>query len=45
MSLIREDELKDHALLEELHKTTVGTETLTEDMIWRNSPWHGSPGG
>ena len=48
-AMIREDELKHHALLKELHKTIVEPETLTEDMIWdmvwRDSPWHGSPGG
>jgi len=48
-AMIREDELKHHALLKELHKTIVERETLTEDMIWdmiwRDSPWHGSPGG
>ncbi len=48
-SMIREDEYKHHALLKEIHKTIVEPETLTEDMIWdimwRDSPWHGSPGG
>ena len=48
-SMIREDEFRHHALLKELHKTVVEPETLTEDMIWdmmwRDSPWHGSPGG
>lgn len=48
-SMIREDEFRHHALLKELHKTLVEPETLTEDMIWdmmwRDSPWHGSPGG
>ncbi|MHA2426233.1 MAG: ferritin-like domain-containing protein [Candidatus Thorarchaeota archaeon] len=48
-SMIREDEYRHHALLKELHKTVVEPETLTEDMIWdmmwRDSPWHGSPGG
>ena len=48
-AIIREDELRHHALLKELHKTIVEPETLTEDMhwdmMWRDSPWHGSPGG
>ncbi len=48
-AMIREDELRHHALLKELYKTIVESETLTEDMIWdmvwRDSPWHGSPGG
>lgn len=48
-SLIHQDELKHHALLKHLHKTIVEPETLTEEMIWdilwKDSPWHGSPGG
>ena len=47
--MIREDEKRHHQLLKELHKLIVEPETLTEDMIWdmmwRDSPWHGSPGG
>ncbi len=47
--MIREDELKHHALLKELHKTVVEPETLTEDdiweILWKDTPWHGSPGG
>ncbi|MFX1483206.1 MAG: ferritin family protein [Promethearchaeota archaeon] len=47
--MIREDEFKHHALLQELHKTIIEPETLTEDMIWdamwKDSPWKGSPGG
>jgi len=47
--MIREDELRHHAPLKELHKTMIEPETLTEDMIWdamwKDSPWHGSPGG
>ena len=48
-SMIRDDEIRHHALLKELQKTVLEPETLTEDMIWdmmwRDSPWHGSPGG
>ncbi|TFG13868.1 ferritin-like domain-containing protein [Candidatus Thorarchaeota archaeon] len=48
-SIIKEDEIKHHNLLKELHKTVISPETLTEDMIWdtfwKDSPWHGSPGG
>lgn len=48
-SMIREDEFRHHALLKELHKSAIEPETLTEDMIWdamwRDTPWHGSPGG
>ncbi|MGY5864038.1 MAG: ferritin-like domain-containing protein [Candidatus Thorarchaeota archaeon] len=47
--MIREDEIRHHALLKELHKAVIEPETLTEDMIWdtmwRDSPWKGSPGG
>jgi len=47
--MIREDELRHHALLKELHKAVIEPETLTEDMIWdtmwKDSPWKGSPGG
>ncbi len=47
--MIREDEIRHHALLKELHKTIVEPETLTEDMIWdamwKDTPWKGSPGG
>lgn len=48
-SMIHEDEIRHHNLLKELHKTMIEPETLTEDMIWdafwKDSPWHGSPGG
>ncbi|TFG26347.1 hypothetical protein EU527_19820 [Candidatus Thorarchaeota archaeon] len=47
--MIREDEIRHHALLKELHKAVIEPETLTEDMIWdtmwKDTPWHGSPGG
>ncbi len=47
--MIREDEIKHHALLKELHKAVIEPETLTEDLIWdvmwKDSPWKGSPGG
>ncbi|TFF91125.1 hypothetical protein EU545_05505 [Candidatus Thorarchaeota archaeon] len=46
---IREDELRHHALLKDLHKMVVEPETLTEDMLWdimwKDTPWKGSPGG
>jgi rubrerythrin len=48
-SMIKEDEIRHHQLLLELRKTVIEPETLTQDdiwdMIWRDSPWHGSPGG
>jgi rubrerythrin len=47
--MIREDEVRHHTLLKELHKAVVEPETLTEDdiwdILWKDSPWHGSPGG
>lgn len=47
--MIREDELRHHALLKELRKAVVEPETLTEDdiwdVLWKDTPWHGSPGG
>ena len=47
--LIREDEIRHHKLLLDLHKAMVGPETLTEqavwDSLWKDSPWHGAPGG
>jgi rubrerythrin len=48
-SMIREDEFRHHALLKELHKTMIEPETLTEDdiwdVLWKDTPWKGSPGG
>ncbi len=48
-AIIKEDEIRHHALMKELHKTVVEMETLTEDLIWeliwKDAPWHGSPGG
>ncbi len=47
--VIREDELVHHKLLVDLQKALIEPETLTEDhlwdMLWADSPWHGSPGG
>ncbi|RLI54160.1 MAG: hypothetical protein DRO87_10590 [Candidatus Thorarchaeota archaeon] len=47
--MIREDEIRHHSLLKELHKTVIEPETLTEDLLWdtmwKDSPWKGSPGG
>lgn len=47
--MIRDDEIRHHALLKELHKTMIEPETLTEDMLWetmwKDTPWRGSPGG
>ncbi len=47
--MIREDEIRHHALLKELHKAVIEPETLDESMIfdimWKDTPWKGSPGG
>ena len=47
--MIREDEVRHHALLKELHKTVIEPETITEDdiwdILWKDTPWKGSPGG
>ncbi len=46
---IHEDEVKHHALLMDINNNLEEKEKLTEediwDMIWRDSPWHGTPGG
>jgi rubrerythrin len=48
-AMIREDEIRHHNIMKELHKAVVEPETLDEDtiwdMVWKDSPWHGSPGG
>jgi rubrerythrin len=48
-AMIREDEVRHHKLLLDLHKALIEPETLTEEAIWeslwRDSPWHGTPGG
>lgn len=48
-AMIREDEVRHHRLMVELHKAMIEPETLDEDtiwdMIWKDTPWHGSPGG
>lgn len=46
---IYEDEAKHHKLLVNIKEKIAEAETLTEqvlwDMIWKDSPWHGAPGG
>lgn len=46
---ILDDELRHHALLMKIHKMVVEKETLTEqdlwDWVWKDSLFHGSPGG
>ena len=46
---IHEDEVKHHKLLLDIQEKLAKRETFTEqdlwDAVWRDSPWHGSPGG
>ena len=46
---ILNDELRHHTLLKKIHKMIVEKETLTEqdlwDWVWKDSLFHGSPGG
>jgi hypothetical protein len=43
------DEINHHILLLDIKKRIAEEEALTEekiwDMIWKESPWHGTPGG
>ena len=49
LSAILEDEKRHHALLKEILEILVHGETITEadwwDVLWKNVPFHGSPGG
>jgi len=49
LEAILEDERRHHRLLREVHETIVKGETITEeqwlDMVWKNVPFHGAPGG
>ncbi|MFX0183586.1 MAG: ferritin-like domain-containing protein [Candidatus Hodarchaeota archaeon] len=46
---ILNDEIRHHSLLKKIHKMIVEKETLTEqdlwDLTWKDSLFHGSPGG
>ncbi|RLE72939.1 MAG: ferritin-like domain-containing protein [Thermoprotei archaeon] len=46
---IHEDEVKHHILLEDIRDKIAKRETFTEDnfwdAVWKDSPWHGTPGG
>jgi hypothetical protein len=48
-SAIYADEIKHHKLLLDIEKQIAKRETFTEeelwDAIWKDSPWHGTPGG
>jgi hypothetical protein len=49
LNAILTDEKRHHALLTEVLQILVQGETITEDdwwdLIWKNVPFHGSPGG
>jgi len=49
LSAILEDEKRHHALLKSVVKIIVRGETITEeewwDLLWKNVPFHGTPGG
>jgi len=49
LNAILTDEKRHHALLTEVLQILVKEETITEedwwDLIWKNVPFHGSPGG
>ena len=49
LNAILEDEKRHHELLKRVLEILVKGETITEeewwDVLWRNVPFHGSPGG
>jgi hypothetical protein len=49
VSSILEDEKRHHGLLKQVLEILVKGETITEadwwDMLWKDVPFHGSPGG
>lgn len=49
MAAIADDEVKHHEVLKSIEKRIAELETLTEElywnMVWKDSPWHGTPGG
>jgi rubrerythrin len=49
LNAILSDEKRHHALLKKVLETIVRGETITEedwwDILWRNVPFHGAPGG
>ena len=46
---IHDDELRHHSVLVDLLKNVAERETYSEeelwDAVWKDSPWHGAPGG
>lgn len=49
LSAIYEDEVKHHKLLTDVKDKIAKIQTLTEEefwnAVWKDSPWHGAPGG
>lgn len=49
LAAIYEDEVKHHKLLVDVKDKIAKIQALTEeefwDAVWRDSPWHGTPGG
>ena len=49
VAAIADDEAKHHALLLAIKENIAEEEALTEqvywDLVWKDSPWHGTPGG
>ncbi len=49
LQAIREDERRHHLLLKKVMELLVRRETVTEedvwDLLWKNVPFHGTPGG
>jgi rubrerythrin len=49
VAAIADDEAKHHALLLAIKKNIAEEEAFTEeiywDLVWKDSPWHGTPGG
>ncbi len=49
LASIHEDEVKHHKLLIDIEKNIASKYGVTEeeawDMVWKDSPWHGTPGG
>jgi lysyl-tRNA synthetase class I len=49
LAAILDDERRHHALLVDVHEKIAVKEKFSEealwDAVWRDSPWHGTPGG
>ena len=49
LKAIHEDEVKHHKILVDIKEKLAKEETITEadiwNAIWKDSPWHGGPGG